>query len=314
MSFVTGQGIIFMMHRVLNSNNDTYSPNKDLGVNSLMLEKFIIGALEKKYNFVSINKLIRDLNFPKKEKQICITLDDGYLDNFRLAYPIFKKYNVPFTIYITTSFPDQKGYLWWLALEEFVNKENISTSNINNQLALQSKKLKKFNNLRNLIMENQELYFKNRFENLFEKSSVNWKKMQSDNMLKWKDIKKLSKDNLCTIGAHTINHFKLSSLNLQKLKQEILGSKIRIESVIKKEVVHFSYPFGGRGEAGTREFNLVKDLGFKSATTTRWGNIYKRHKNYLYCLPRIPLTNSFTWQDYKKKAWKRFLKGPFVTL
>ena len=50
-------------------------------------------------------------------------------------------------------------------LEEFVNKENISTSNINNQIFLQNKKLEKFNNLRNLIMENQELYFKNGFEN-----------------------------------------------------------------------------------------------------------------------------------------------------
>ena len=59
---------------------------------------------------------------------------------------------------------------------------------------------------------------------------------------------------------------------------------------------------GGEGEAGTREFNVVKDLGFKSATTTRWGNIFKRHKNFLYCLPRIPLTNSFTWEDYQKKG------------
>ena len=174
------------------------------------------------------------------------------MDNFELAYPIFKKYNVPFTIYITTSFPDQKGYLWWLALEEFINKENISTSNINNQIFLQNKKLEKFNNLRNLIMENQELYFKNGFENLFKKSSIDWKKMQLDNMLKWKHIKQLSKDNLCTIGAHTINHYKLSSLNLHKLKQEILGSKIRIESFIKKEVVHFSYLFGGEEKLNKR--------------------------------------------------------------
>ena len=67
MNFVNGQGIIFMMHRVLNSNNNIYSPNKDLAVNSSMLEKFIIEALEKKYTFVSINKLIKDLAFSKRK-------------------------------------------------------------------------------------------------------------------------------------------------------------------------------------------------------------------------------------------------------
>ena len=36
-----------------------------------------------------------------------------------------------------------------------------------------------------------------------KKSSIDWKKMQLDNMLKWKHIKQLSKDNLCTI-VHTL--------------------------------------------------------------------------------------------------------------
>jgi hypothetical protein len=41
-----------------------------------------------------------------------------------------------------------------------------------------------------------------------------------------------------------------------------------------------------------REFQIVKDCGFKTATTTRNGNIFASHKNNLECLPRIPVSGA----------------------
>lgn len=39
------------------------------------------------------------------------TMDDGYKDNYTNALPIFKKYNVPYTIFVTTNFPDRQAIL-----------------------------------------------------------------------------------------------------------------------------------------------------------------------------------------------------------
>src|SRR6516165_1947154 len=50
----------------------------------------------------------------------CITIDDGYRDTLQWAYPILRKYQVPFAVYIPTSFPDRLGELWWLVLEAVV--------------------------------------------------------------------------------------------------------------------------------------------------------------------------------------------------
>ena len=50
----------------------------------------------------------------------CFTLDDGYRDNRDHAFPILKRHGVPFTIYVPTDFPDGRGELWWLVLEEVV--------------------------------------------------------------------------------------------------------------------------------------------------------------------------------------------------
>ena len=113
-----------------------------------------------------------------------------------------------------------------------------------------------------------------------EKEKEEWKLRESALIcsLTWEEIKTLSDDPLCTIGAHTVNHFPLSRLSEEQLKFEIQYSKERIESFINKTVNHFAYPFGKQREASIREFEMVKELGFKTGTTTRIGNIFQEHR------------------------------------
>ena len=53
---------------------------------------------------------------------VCFTFDDGYRDNLEYAYPIFKRHNLPFAIYVPTDYADGRGDLWWLALEKVIVK------------------------------------------------------------------------------------------------------------------------------------------------------------------------------------------------
>ena len=38
---------------------------------------------------------------------------------------MLKKYEVPFAIYVPTSFPDRLGELWWLALEAVIARNDM---------------------------------------------------------------------------------------------------------------------------------------------------------------------------------------------
>ncbi len=61
-----------------------------------------------------------------KRRFVCITFDDGYRDLLQYAWPILKKNNVPFALYVPTGFPDRIGELWWVALERIVaNNDRI---------------------------------------------------------------------------------------------------------------------------------------------------------------------------------------------
>ena len=56
-------------------------------------------------------------------------MDDGYLDNYENAYPIFKKHQIPFAIFVATDFPDKKAVLWWYVIEELIlNSTEIQLS------------------------------------------------------------------------------------------------------------------------------------------------------------------------------------------
>jgi len=108
--------------------------------------------------------------------------------------------------------------------------------------------------------------------------------------MSWEQVTRLSRDPLVTIGAHTMNHFKLNRLKAEEVGREIKASKTEIEQKTGNAVRHFAYPYGSRDEVGRREFDIAKTCGFKTMTTVREGNIFAGHRDHLDCLPRIEVT------------------------
>ncbi len=68
--------------------------------------------------------------------------------------------------------------------------------------------------------------------------------INKDQYLSSYDLEDISKINLCTIGSHTMSHKHLSKLDEKKQFEELHGSKLFLESIIKRKVIDFSYPYG----------------------------------------------------------------------
>jgi peptidoglycan/xylan/chitin deacetylase (PgdA/CDA1 family) len=72
---------------------------------------------------------------------------------------------------------------------------------------------------------------------------------------------------------------------------------------------HLSYPYGDERSAGEREFQLARELGFRTGVTTRKGLIQRRHASALTGLPRVSLNGDYQHARYVKV----FLNGvPFA--
>ena len=309
-AYFSGMATIFMLHRVASFEKEKLFPNENMKVSPEFLEKFIIELKNKGYNFISLDELYDILQKQKQIKKcIVFTLDDGYKDNYEIAYPIFKKYNVPFAVYITTSFLNQDVILWWYSLEKLIIKNNelkirdriykCKTYEEKNITFLEIRKIILKLNQKNLLVE---------LNKLFKNYNINWYEFNDELCMNWEDVMKLSKDNLCTIGGHTKNHFTLNRLNKDEIINQIVGANKAIEEKINKKIEHFAYPFGTRNEVGKKEMEIVKNLNFKTVTTTRRGNIYLEHKNVLNCcLPRIMLIEYFNIEDIGKIRTRRLV-------
>jgi peptidoglycan/xylan/chitin deacetylase (PgdA/CDA1 family) len=143
-------------------------------------------------------------------------------------------------------------------------------------------------------------------ENIFVKNNIDLQEYANNLTLNWDHIKELSKDKIVTIGAHTTNHYNLKKLDKESVKKEIIESKNKLEMLTGAKVEHFAFPFGSRNEVSNREFELVKELGFKTVTTTRCGNIFLNHQQYTNSLPRISIC------PYKESPYTQLYTDGFI--
>ena len=79
--------------------------------------KHINELLKPKYNVINIEKALLAINNNElvKDRSVVITIDDAYSSVYKYAWPIFKKYNLPFTLFVSTDVIDNKtpGYMSW---------------------------------------------------------------------------------------------------------------------------------------------------------------------------------------------------------
>lgn len=128
-AFHPSLGEVWMLHRVT-ANRSSEKSLRDLEITPDFLETKILEYKQRGYRFVSIDEaseIIEDKKLSTAfNKFVCVTFDDGYRDNLTEAYPIMKKHNIPFVIYVTTDFIDNKSEMWWYPGQQLaMSKEEL---------------------------------------------------------------------------------------------------------------------------------------------------------------------------------------------
>ena len=112
------KGEIWMLHRV--TNNGTKLPDmRQYEITPQRLEELLLLYRQKGYRFVSIDQVyeMQQTKLYLSQPFVCVTLDDGYLDNFIEALPVFRKFDCPFCVYMPTGFVDGTANCWWYPSE-----------------------------------------------------------------------------------------------------------------------------------------------------------------------------------------------------
>jgi peptidoglycan/xylan/chitin deacetylase (PgdA/CDA1 family) len=300
-SIYAGKGQILILHRVVPKlSKERIHNHLSLEISPEHLENIFMYFKRKNYDFIDLDTLPMwlETNRRTKKKFVIFTFDDGYKDNLQFAYPVFKKYNIPFTIYITSSIPDRRAIIWWYILEDLILKYDkirysFSVGSVNAKCLTHIAKERTFIHIRKLITMLNSMNLEKELTDFFSSFGYNVLDHRAEMGLTWDEIAELVNDPIVTIGAHTLNHYNLRNLTEEQSFYEIMESKKILEKKLNIKVNHFSYPFG---EFRSRDVDFVKQCNFLTATTTDDANIFYNHLNHLYSLPRITI-NALSSED-----------------
>lgn len=272
------KGVVLMLHRVSKRIDGHLPNNEHLKISPEFLEKVIIKYKNAGFSFFSLDQLYEIIAGKGSiDKQfVCITMDDGYLDNFENAYPIFKKHHIPFAIFIATDFPDKKAVLWWYVIEELIlNTTEIELSDGSKYTCETFQdKWDTFRYIREKVLLLNPRNLVNELNELFSNYNLDWYAPIQTLSMNWEQVKALIQEPLCTIGGHTVSHVALNKLSLEELDNEITNGINIIQAHTDYKPVYFAYPYGSEKENGEREYNYIKNSNIKMAFISYGGFVY----------------------------------------
>jgi peptidoglycan/xylan/chitin deacetylase (PgdA/CDA1 family) len=76
--------------------------------------------IDKGYDIVDLARIVRRFRNGEKvsRRMVAITFDDGWLDNYELAFPIIERFVVPVTIFLVAGRIGKEGYIGWREIRE----------------------------------------------------------------------------------------------------------------------------------------------------------------------------------------------------
>lgn len=186
----------------------------------------------------------------------------------RYAYPLFKRRSLPLTIYVPTDYPSERGELWWLTEEVVARAEEIELCRNSELWRLPTgtvqEKERSHDQIYWWLRSVDEPTQRRIVRTLADRNEIDTAAGCRDLVMNWDEIRTLAADPLVTIGAHTKGHYAIAKLCAEEAIEEVRGGADVLE----------------------RAFALPKELGFKTAVTTRKGVLFPAHKRYLTALPR----------------------------
>ena len=181
------------------------------------------------------------------------SIDDCYRDTFELVAPLFRRHNLPLTLFVTTGIPDGTASIWSIGLEDVLLERD--------EVLLDGERIK--------LGSSEER------RAIYQRIAAKW------------DGSEAPRHYAAFCAANNVD---INSLTSEAAFAELEGARVRLNERLGLNVAHFAFPYGRAADAGPRDFALAREAGFLSAATTRKGLV--RGGQDQFSLPRNTINGS----------------------
>jgi peptidoglycan/xylan/chitin deacetylase (PgdA/CDA1 family) len=242
------------------------------------------------------------------DRAVVVTLDDGYLDNLRVALPLLRERQIPATVFAVSGCFGQE--YWWDELARRFAPENplpphivVEDSTRRIEIPLprghaRTERLQALRNLHDVLFALPRESTLKVLDQLRPEGSEGQEDEPRHRCMTTAELRELARDDLIEIGAHSESHRPMEYLSESAQADEIAAGKTALEQLIARPVRSFSYPHGSY--VGSLD-ELVENAGHTCSCGAH-ENVVRSHSN-IYNLPRLWAADC---DGRKFSRWLRF--------
>jgi peptidoglycan/xylan/chitin deacetylase (PgdA/CDA1 family) len=231
-------------------------------------------------------------------RAVAITFDDGFENNYSVAYPIMMRYSIPATFFLATGFINTQRVFWVDKVEYLINESQhtfIKLKTLDSCYPLGSMEEKKYA-LQEIkrILKSVSGLVADVITELEDVSSVDPRYDYEDyRICTWEQVREMRQSGLYDFGGHTVNHEILSHLNRAGKEKEIFEAKETLERELSEQIPLFSYPEGQENHFDPETIEVLKSAGFSCSPSAIFGVNTLTTSNYYLRRNMVGFTASF---------------------
>lgn len=201
---------------------------------------------KNRFEFVSL----ADIGKTTNRRQVAITTDDGFCENYTNLAPVLSDYKIPATFFLINSCIDNRDLMWMNKLFAVESRVGSSKTKELVYTILRDKKILSAE-WRSLKKIYSAIPMNRKDEVVNELWAASPLPSLTDFLAEHKPYMLSAQiDELLSagfsIGGHTMTHPRCAALTLPELKREVVDSVVELSQKFNATVDYFAYPFGSR--------------------------------------------------------------------
>lgn len=264
---------LFMYHRFGRKATERAFSANELREHALLLKS--------RFRAVTLSDVLAADTSKDRRPIVALTVDDGYEDFYRFAYPVLRELDIPATIFVTTGFIDGKLHLWPDEVHALLQHADAGTKELGGiwqgmRITLGSKQEREraWHQLADQLVYAPQ---PTRTQGIADLEKSLGLKISSLDMspyapMSWAQVRELH-DAGFEIGDHTYSHPCLALLEGADLEREIQTSKALLEAKLGTPVRSFAYPNGTHRDYSPAVIDALKRAGYKQAVVAVPGDV-----------------------------------------
>jgi peptidoglycan/xylan/chitin deacetylase (PgdA/CDA1 family) len=269
--------LVLNYHRIGNAADDLFDP----GVFSATADQFNdqIAYLKRRLSLVTLDEALAFIDGTENEKtrrcRVLITFDDGYLDNYEIAYPILRSHGAQGVFFLATSMVGSCELPWWDRIAYLVKTArkrrfllrypadlavDLDKTGLEKSLTAILKLYKMPNN------SNPDRFIRE----LADAGEGEFPAGTLRRFLNWDEAREMIAGGMA-IGSHTHSHTVLSQLEPERQRREIAGSRELILNKLGIQAKVLAYPVGHKVSFTEQTERIARESGYACAFSHHGG-------------------------------------------